>query len=55
MYYIIVKHTEILHGVLYVPTCIVWHKGIKGGFKRVWAYGQMGIWHMAYGIWAVPI
>ena len=41
MYYIIVKHIDILHtGIWHIPICIVWHKGIKGGFRGIWAYGQ---------------
>ena len=33
-------------GIWHVPICI-WYKGIKWEFRRIWAYGQMGIWHMA--------
>ena len=35
-------------GIWHIPICIVWHKGIKREFRRIWAYWQIGIWHMAY-------
>ena len=41
MYPMIVKHIDILHtGIWYIPICIMWHKGIKGEFRRIWAYAQ---------------
>ena len=51
MYYIIGEHIDT--GIWHISICIVWHKGIKGGFRRIWAYWQIPygmVWYVWYGM-----